>query len=92
MEQIDMRSRRFGYFPKTLAWRGKEYNVESVERCWTTASKKTERWIAITSKPVVPRETSLFFRKLRLESGALRFSIEIHPPSDKRWYYAEEQE
>jgi hypothetical protein len=38
-EAIDMRSRRFGYFPRTFVWRGSEFRVEAVERCWTTASK-----------------------------------------------------
>ncbi len=39
-EAIDMRSRRFGYFPRTFVWRGREYQVEAVERCWTTASRR----------------------------------------------------
>ena len=38
-EAIEMRSRRFGYFPRTFVWRGHEYQVEAVERCWTTASR-----------------------------------------------------
>lgn len=37
-EAIDMRFRRFGYFPQTFIWRGKEYRVEAVERCWTVGS------------------------------------------------------
>ena len=39
-EAIDMRSRRFGYFPRTFVWRGREYSVEAVERCWTTGSRR----------------------------------------------------
>ncbi len=39
-EAIDMRARRFGYFPRTFVWRGYEYQVEAVERCWTTASRR----------------------------------------------------
>jgi hypothetical protein len=39
-EAIDMRSRRFGYFPRTFVWRGREFQVEAVERCWTTASRR----------------------------------------------------
>lgn len=38
---IDMRSRRFGYFPLTFVWRRREYHVEEVMRCWTTASKSS---------------------------------------------------
>ncbi len=41
-EPIDMRARRFGYFPLTFLWRGCLYHVEAVERCWTTA-KRSER-------------------------------------------------
>ena len=40
VEAIDMRSRRFGYFPRTFVWRGREFQVEAVERCWTTASRR----------------------------------------------------
>ncbi len=39
-EAIDMRARRFGYFPRTFVWRGREFQVEAVERCWTTASRR----------------------------------------------------
>jgi hypothetical protein len=39
-EAIDMRSRRFGYFPRTFVWRGHEYQVEAVERCWTTGTRR----------------------------------------------------
>lgn len=40
-EAIEMRARRFGYFPRTFLWRGHEYQVETVERCWTTASRRS---------------------------------------------------
>ena len=39
-EAIDMRSRRFGYFPRAFVWRGHEYHVEAVERCWTTSTRR----------------------------------------------------
>ena len=39
-EAIDMRARRFGYFPRTFVWRGYEYDVEAVERCWTTSARR----------------------------------------------------
>lgn len=42
-QQIDMRSRRFGYFPRTFVWCGREYQVEEVARCWTTASRGSGR-------------------------------------------------
>ena len=38
-EAIDMRSRRFGYFPRTFMWRGVERQVEAVHRCWTTGPR-----------------------------------------------------
>ena len=40
VEAIDMRARRFGYFPRTFMWRGREFQVEAVERCWTTAARR----------------------------------------------------
>ena len=40
VEAIDMRARRFGYFPRTFVWRGREFSVEAVERCWTTGSRR----------------------------------------------------
>ena len=40
VEAIDMRSRRFGYFPRVFVWRGREFQVEAVERCWTTVSRR----------------------------------------------------
>jgi hypothetical protein len=39
-EAIRMQAKRFGYFPRTFVWRGREYNVEAVERCWTTGSRR----------------------------------------------------
>jgi len=32
---VVMRQRRHGYFPYVFVWRGCEYRVEAVERCWT---------------------------------------------------------
>ncbi len=34
-EAVEIREKRFGYFPKRFRWRGKIYDVEQVERCWT---------------------------------------------------------
>jgi len=41
-EAIEMRSRRWGYFPRTFVWRGREHTVESVERAWTTGTRRGE--------------------------------------------------
>ena len=35
-EAVEMLERRFGYFPKRFRWRGRLYDVEAVERCWTS--------------------------------------------------------
>jgi hypothetical protein len=35
-----MNKRRHGYFPKQFTWRGRRYNVETVERCWTVSRKR----------------------------------------------------
>lgn len=31
---VEIQEKRFGYFPKTFRWRGKQYAVQAVERCW----------------------------------------------------------
>jgi hypothetical protein len=40
-EAIHMRSKRFGYFPESFVWRGRQYTVHAVERCWTVS----RRWL-----------------------------------------------
>ncbi len=32
---VEIEEKRFGYFPKAFCWRGKRYDVQAVERCWT---------------------------------------------------------
>lgn len=39
IEAVEIQEKRFGYFPKTFRWRGKQYHVEAVERCWTNMRK-----------------------------------------------------
>ncbi len=34
-EAVEIQEKRFGYFPKRFRWRGKVYDVEQVEQCWT---------------------------------------------------------
>lgn len=36
-EAVEIREKRFGYFPKAFRWRGKQYTVEAVERCWNVS-------------------------------------------------------
>jgi hypothetical protein len=36
---VEMRKRRHGYFPDVFRWRGREYRVEAVERCWTISQR-----------------------------------------------------
>ncbi len=38
LEAVEIQEKRFGYFPKRFRWRGKVYEVEAVERCWTKAN------------------------------------------------------
>jgi hypothetical protein len=33
-EAIDMMQRRFGYYPHLFFWRGRAYEVDSIDRCW----------------------------------------------------------
>lgn len=37
-EAIEMAQRRFAYLPRVFLWRGRRYEVESVERCWEVRS------------------------------------------------------
>ena len=39
-EKIRMDKKRFGYFPHRFTWRGRRYDVEHVERCWTVSRKR----------------------------------------------------
>ena len=34
-EAITMKDRRYGSFPEVFEWRGRDYRVKIVERCWT---------------------------------------------------------
>lgn len=38
-EMVDMKQRRFQYFPRVFRWRGRSYRVESVVRCWTVVRR-----------------------------------------------------
>ena len=33
-QPVEIKEKRFGYFPKTFRWHGKHYVVDAVERCW----------------------------------------------------------
>ncbi len=35
-EAVEVKEKRFGYFPQVFRWRGKQYNVQQVEQCWTS--------------------------------------------------------
>jgi hypothetical protein len=38
-EAVEIQEKRFGYFPKAFRWRGKRYDVQAIERCWTAAKR-----------------------------------------------------
>ncbi|MGB8648742.1 MAG: hypothetical protein WCF84_26125 [Anaerolineae bacterium] len=38
-EAVEVQEKRFGYFPKRFRWRGKIYNVEQIEHCWTSMKR-----------------------------------------------------
>ncbi len=38
-EAVEVQEKRFGYFPQVFRWRGRRYDVQAVERCWTTRSR-----------------------------------------------------
>jgi hypothetical protein len=39
-EKIKMDKKRHGYFPQRFTWRGRRYDVQAVERCWTVSRKR----------------------------------------------------
>ena len=41
VEAIQVREKRYGYFPQRFRWHGRDYVVSRVERCWTV---KGRRW------------------------------------------------
>lgn len=41
IETIRMEAKRFGYFPQTLVWHGRRYEVHTVERSWTVSHRWT---------------------------------------------------
>lgn len=42
-EPIEMRERRYGYFPKAFISHGRRYDVYAVERCWTSSRHRRGR-------------------------------------------------
>ncbi len=42
-EPIEMIERRHGYFPQVFKWRGCQYDVHAVERCWTVSRRRLMR-------------------------------------------------
>ncbi len=34
-QAVEIQEKRFGYFPKVFRWRGKRYDVQAIERCWS---------------------------------------------------------
>lgn len=45
LEPVEMRQRRHNYFPHVFAWRGQEYHVDAVERCWTISHCVRIGWV-----------------------------------------------
>ena len=44
-EPIEVRHKRFGYFPQVFMWHGHLYNVHAVERCWTVSRRGWRRQV-----------------------------------------------
>jgi len=44
-ETVDIKQKRFRYFPRVFHWRGQHYRVESVQRCWTVVRRGWRRRI-----------------------------------------------
>ncbi len=58
-EAIEMMQRRFGYFPQLFLWRGRVYEVDSVDRCWEVRRRRARS----------PR------RYFRVETGGWTFDL-----------------
>ncbi len=43
-EAITMKERHCGCFPAVFQWRGRDYRVQTVERCWTVAARDGTRF------------------------------------------------
>lgn len=41
-QAVEIKEKRFGYFPKTFRWHGKHYDVQAVERCWTITRAESQ--------------------------------------------------
>lgn len=41
-EPIEMQERRHCYFPQRFLWRGEQYSVDAVERCWTICRRRRD--------------------------------------------------
>ena len=39
-EAVEMQGLRHNYLPQLFRWRGRLYDVDSVERCWTTGRRR----------------------------------------------------
>jgi hypothetical protein len=39
-EAVEMVEQRFQYLPRVFRWRGRYYDVESVERCWAFSRRR----------------------------------------------------
>lgn len=44
-EPIEMKAKRFGYFPQTFLWHGHRYRVKRVERAWTISRQRPRRQV-----------------------------------------------
>jgi len=89
-EPIEMRERRYGYFPQTFIWRGCRYDVYAVERCWTVSrrgrSGRVERHCFRVRCSFHKPTNSAAFRK-PANSAALRKpanSAALGPVQDRR--------
>jgi hypothetical protein len=76
-EPIEMQERRYGYFPKLFTWRGRQYRVTDVERCWTDSRHGQEHHcFRVRCSPVIGRgkasETFEVFQDVRQNTWHLR--------------------
>jgi len=50
-EAVDLLERRFQFFPQAFRWRGRRYEVETVERSWTASRPRRRRYFRVHCTP-----------------------------------------
>ncbi len=80
-EAIDLLERKFGLFPQAFLWRGRRYDVEAVQRCWTVSRRGWRRRVERHFFQVrCPEGTFELYQNLKANTWHLRRAkLSRHP-------------